>query len=50
MSTSTQTTITKMKTAKTIKIFGIEFTYVPDKTYLKWHLTLSTLLVMVSPF
>ena len=36
MSTSTETTITEMKTAKTIKIFGIKFTYVPDKTYLKW--------------
>jgi hypothetical protein len=21
---------------KTIKIFGIRYTYVPDKTYLKW--------------
>ena len=36
MSTSTETTITEMKTSKTIKIFGIKFTYVPDKTYLKW--------------
>jgi hypothetical protein len=34
MSTSTQTTITEMKT---IKIFGIRYTYVPDKTYLKWQ-------------
>ena len=32
MSTLTETLITKMKT---IKIFGILYTYVPDKTYLK---------------
>jgi len=32
MITLTETLITKMKT---IKIFGIRYTYVPDKTYLK---------------